>query len=356
MLVLVAATAARYASGDGGDPLLVGSTATALAPETFTLTPERRRLTVDLTKANVSAEHVLAMDKRATGRLPEMKHDAETVRACDVSQFANAPGVAPISGAPSFHATSDTEVFVCPAARLAFIHIFKCAGTTLIASMHDLCRATYGDEGFCVTTGAPWVCRGGPTRTMEEEWANIQSYTWFTFVREPVSKFESGIFELARRNGPCVLGAGATSEGDQLALDVLDSCVLSTERREEVDPHLRPSINYLLEPDGSVTPLLAYVGRVETFVDDWPALVTKFFDATKGAQVRELILNDQLHERDSEGEIYSSDCPPKFNLEIASESAKAKVAQAFRADEVCLGYADQAPARRSQWESLPSAL
>ena len=76
------------------------------------------------------------------------------------------------------------------------------------------------------------------------------------------------------------------------------------------------------------------------FVDDWPALVTKFFDATKGAQVRELILNDQLHEHDSEGEIYSSDCPPKFNLKIASESAKAKVAQAFRADEVCLGYAD----------------
>lgn len=195
---------ALRASGDGGDLLLVGSTATALAPETFTLTPERRRLTVDLTKANVSAEHVLAMDKRATDRLPEMKHDAETVRACDVSPFANAPGVAPISGAPSFHATSDTEVFVCPAARLAFIHNFKCAGTTLIASMHDLCRATYGDEGFCVQelqeSSSPWFCRGGPTRTMEEEWANIQSYTWFTFVREPVSKFESGIFELARRN------------------------------------------------------------------------------------------------------------------------------------------------------------
>lgn len=205
MLVLVAATAARSAQAvmeeTGRRSTAGGFDCDGIGARDVHTNTRASQADRRFFQGQRSAEHVLAMDKRATDRLPEMKHDAEAVRACDVSPFANAPGVAPISGAPSFHATSDTEVFVCPAARLAFIHIFKCAGTTLIASMHDLCRATYGDEGFCVQeSSSPWFCRGGPTRTMEEEWANIQSYTWFTFVREPVSKFESGIFELARRN------------------------------------------------------------------------------------------------------------------------------------------------------------
>ena len=36
---------------------------------------------------------------------------------------------------------SKTEVIVCPGARLAFIHVYKAAGTTIIASLHDLCQA-----------------------------------------------------------------------------------------------------------------------------------------------------------------------------------------------------------------------
>ena len=114
---------------------------------------------------------------------------------------------------------------------------------------------------------------------MEEEWPNLQQYAWFTFVRDPVSKFESGVFELARRGAPCVLDAGANREGDELALNVLESCVLSKDRREEVDPHLRPSISY------------------------------------------------------------AADAPEKFNLQIASKRARSTVEQAFHADEMCLGYA-----------------
>ena len=323
-------TAARHASTDPTEgPLVAEATA---------LTPEARRLDRDLTKAAVSAEMVSAMQKRASDHLGQMERTAADLKKCDVGSFANASDVAPVSAA-SFHAASDTELFVCPPARLAFVHIFKCAGTTVIASMHDLCRATYGVDGFCVTAGAPWVCRGGPTRTMEEEWPNLQQYAWFTFVRDPVSKFESGVFELARRGAPCVLDAGANREGDELALNVLESCVLSKDRREEVDPHLRPSISYLLEPAMTVSPLLSHVGRVEAFVDDWPALVTNFFDATKGAQVRELLLNNSLHERDSNEDAYAADAPEKFNLQIASKRARSTVEQAFHADEMCLGYA-----------------
>lgn len=279
MLVLVAATAARSAQAvmeeTGRRSTAGGFDCDGIGARDVHTNTRASQADRRFFQGQRSAEHVLAMDKRATDRLPEMKHDAEAVRACDVSPFANAPGVAPISGAPSFHATSDTEVFVCPAARLAFIHIFKCAGTTLIASVHDLCRATLRRRGLLrpgvkfavVLSRRPHTHDGGrvgkhPELHLVHVCARACEQVRIGYLRAGQTKC---------LNDPCVLGAGATSEGDQLALNVLDSCVLSTERREEVNPHLRPSINFLLEPDGSVTPLLAYVGRVVTFVDDWPA-------------------------------------------------------------------------------------
>ena len=66
--------------------------------------------------------------------------------------------------------------------------------------------------------------------------------------------------------------------------------------------------------------------------------MTKFFDATKGAQVRELQLNRSLHERES-NDAYSADTLEKFDLQIASKRARSTVEQALHADEVCLGCA-----------------
>ena len=56
-------------------------------------------------------------------------------------------------------------------------------------------------------------------------------------------------------------------------------------------------------------------------------------------QVRELLLNNSLHERDSNEDAYAADAPEKFNLQIASKRARSTVEQAFHADEMCLRYA-----------------
>lgn len=91
----------------------------------------------------------------------------------------------------------------------------------------------------------------------------------------------------------------------------------------------------------TITPMLKYVGRVETLDEDWPALVSKFFTATAGAQVQQLLRNDQLRERDhQDGDGYADTVDPKFDVEITSKEAKEAFYRAFVFDEVCFGYRD----------------
>ena len=72
-------------------------------------------------------------------------------------------------------------------------------------------------------------------------------------MREPVSKFASGLFELAKRGNDCVLGAGKGREGSELALAVLDACVCvqgpqtpEFDLLGATDPHLKLQVNFLL--------------------------------------------------------------------------------------------------------------
>ena len=178
---------------------------------------------------------------------------------------------------------------------------------------------------------------------MEEEWPNLQQYAWFTFVRDPVSKFESGVFELAKRAAPCVLDAGANREGDELALAVLDRCLRWIEPDADImDPHLKPQIDFFLQADQSVLPQLEYIGHVETMTDDWPALVGKFFGKKAGAQVKKVMQRGALKVRSEDSDQYHVDgLDPKFyNLKMG-ESTRRTIADAFLIDEVCLGYSTE---------------
>ena len=96
-------------------------------------------------------------------------------------------------------AASKTEVVVCPGAQLAFVHVYKAAGTTIIASLHDLCQSMgsqarlicgHDDEkGWPVLQGDDQMwC----DQTLTEAWDDISNYSFFTFVREPVDRFKSG--------------------------------------------------------------------------------------------------------------------------------------------------------------------
>ena len=107
-----------------------------------------------------------------------------------------------------------------------------------------------------------------------------------------------------------------------------------------LDPHLKPQIDFFLQND-QVMPQLAYIGQVETLVDDWPALVSEFFGPTSGAQVRRILEHDRLHIRSKVSDHYYESLgglDSKFYHLHMSDSVRAVIADAFRVDEVCLGY------------------
>ena len=298
---------------------------------------------LNYSQIRVTPNEVEAVSNGIESQLSVMTARANKARRCAKTMALSLKNgsvseVAPIQ-ADGFHAADNTEIATCAQAKLAFIHTYKSGGTTIASSLHRLCRESYGppplgESGF--------VCKNNPAcaQSLSEAWSLMANYTWFTFVREPVSRFESSVFELARREKPCAIDAAKDgSVGDELALNILRQCLLETRQREKPDPHIKPQVSFFLEPDRTVTPLLAYVGHIEKVVDEWPTLVAAFFGAEQGAQVRASLLEDMLHARDSSGAEYAEDVPAKFRLQIAAASTRNSVRQAYRADDMCLDYA-----------------
>merc|ERR1712194_812200 len=93
--------------------------------------------------------------------------------------------------------------------------------------------------------------------------------------------------------------------------------------------------------NGQVMPELAYIGQVENLQDDWPALVSEFFGPKPGAQVRRILQHDRLHIRSKNSDHYYESLgglDSKFYHLNMSDSVRDIIADAFRLDEVCLGY------------------
>ena len=290
-----------------------------------------------LNQMTFSPDRLSAAQNEASQHLAVLQRRAQQVKQCNVTDLLRRAvrGHAEIKR-DEFHAASATEIAVCPAAKLALIHVFKAAGTTIMASMNDLCNTVFGVPVHMVCTYGSWC-----DSSLQEAWHTIKDYAWFTFVRDPIRRFESATFEVARRNLSCAIEAGdAGRRGDALAQAVLDRCVLRpSEAGEETDPHLKPQINFLLEPPGlTVSARLSYVGHVETLDTDWPALVTKFFSAHAGASVAEALHNDSLHTRNSEDDDYAANVPSEYEIEIQSAELNSTVEQAYFVDTACLGY------------------
>ena len=295
-----------------------------------------------------SPDRLSSAQNEASQHLAVLQRRAEQVKRCNVpdllrraisSRHANVKGDA-------FHAASTTEIAICPAAKLAFIHVYKAAGTTIVASMHDLCKTVFGVPVYMVCTGRSSWCES----SLQEAWDTIKDYSWITFVRDPIRRFESATFELARRKVRCAMDAGdAGLRGDALAQAVLDRCVLrpNGEAGEETNPHIKPQINFLLEPPGlTVSRRLSHVGHVETLDTDWPALVTKFFSAHAGASVATALRNDTLHTRSSGDDDYAANVPSEYEIEIQSANLNSSVEQAYFVDKACLGYTQRASLER----------
>ena len=313
-------------------------------------------LPVNVSDVDVTTDETDAATK-LTPQLATMRRRANVLRNCKAADRWSLPSVSRLQlrGDPGL-AASRTEVIVCPGAQLAFIHVYKAAGTTIIASLHDLCQSI-GSKARLICghdNEKTWPVLQGDDQmwcdqTLAEAWDDIANYSWFTFVREPVDRFKSGTFENAYRAiaGNYSTCASQASESkadihdDELAVAVLNHCLrwLAPDA-DLLDPHLKPQIDFFLQND-QVMPQLAYIGQVETLVDDWPALVSEFFGPTSGAQVRRILEHDRLHIRSKVSDHYYESLgglDSKFYHLHMSDSVRAVIADAFRVDEVCLGY------------------
>jgi len=282
--------------------------------------------------------------------LDAMRANATRTRSCHVSDVAAATmlGAARVHG-DSPHAARQSEVIICRPARLAYIHVYKAAGTTIFASMHDLCQSEFGQpaETLCPRSYGDYC----EDLSVHDEWHLVSNYTWFTFVRDSVDRFESSVFELAKRfedpaeqKGQCVVRGPkddsairpANRRGDQLALDILHECLLE-QSPVDVAQHMKPQASFLLEPDDvTFTPLLAYLGRVEQLAEGWSAIVTEVFGARAGAEVRAALMSDSMHARDRTSDDYGN-VDPRFNLNVTSAHARFEIERAYNVDRLCLG-------------------
>ena len=327
-------------------------------------------LPVNVSDVDVTAGETDAAEKHKPGKLETMRHRAQSLKTCKAAERWSHPGDgagvqplqlrgdSPPAGGRHGLAASKTEVIVCPGAELAFVHVYKAAGTTIIASLHDLCQSM-GSQARLICghdDEKKWPVLEGDDQmwcdqTLAEAWEDISNYSFFSFVRDPVDRFQSGLFENAYRASmsnysTCASQAGNSKEGiegDELALAVLDRCLRWIEPDSDIlDPHLKPQIDFFLQADQSVMPELAYIGHVETMVDDWPALVSKFFGKKAGAQVKKLMQKGTLKARSEDSDQYAvGGLDPKFyNLKMG-DSTRRTIADAFLIDEVCLGYSTE---------------
>ena len=315
-------------------------------------------LPVNVSDVDVTTDETAAA-KEHTPQLTTMRHRAKVLKSCQAAARWSRPSQnrLQLRGDPDL-AASKTEVIVCPGAELAFIHVYKAAGTTIIASLHDLCQSM-GSQARLICghdDEKRWPVLEGDDQmwcdqTLAEAWEDISNYSFFSFVRDPVDRFQSGLFENAYRASmsnysTCASQAGNSKEGiegDELALAVLDRCLRWIEPDSDIlDPHLKPQIDFFLQADQSVMPELAYIGHVETMVDDWPALVSKFFGKKAGAQVKKLMQKGTLKARSEDSDQYAvGGLDPKFyNLKMG-DSTRRTIADAFLIDEVCLGYSTE---------------
>lgn len=173
----------------------------------------------------------------------------------------------------------DYEISVCRPLGVAFVHVYKAAGTTAKNLMELGCpepRHHYSCCG-CEEEPRPVYCH-----TLEEGelWKENVTAT-FAIIRDPIERFRSGIFELARRDNPwmrtCI--ALATRRNKSVAEVTIDD--LHFRKRTEVeflaDPHLMEQTNFL--SDGMRPPhALDYIAKVGPyFKDDLAALAHKLF-------------------------------------------------------------------------------
>mmetsp|Transcript_821 Transcript_821/g.2132 ORF Transcript_821/g.2132 Transcript_821/m.2132 type:complete len:291 (+) Transcript_821:56-928(+) len=222
----------------------------------------------------------------------------------------------------------DYEIVTCPAVGAAFVHVYKAAGTTGMELVKNNCPGRWYkfNRHGCPERDDQPVCF---SKAQDTDWAaNIT--TAFTFVRDPVERFQSGIFELAKHHGAWIsqLIDVANTTGRAVADVVIDD-LIRTSRRDGSLPnaHLMPQ-TYFLHDKAEPLPKLKYIATVGPhFDEDLQILGLELFGDQIGVHHANAAANAVGQ---AKGEVYIHD-------EVISQETRFKIFRYYEVDYAWLG-------------------
>lgn len=204
-------------------------------------------------------------------------------------------------------ASKHLEIVVCRPRGIAFVHVFKAAGTTGMQLVERNCPEPLDQyiHWPCANERRPhpqWRCHEQP-HDSTDVFANVT--TTFTFVRDPVDRFQSSVFEVALRDVKFARGwfestlTKARQSSTTFADIVIDEVSAAWTARHHVDQHMIPQTYSLIHASAPI-PQLTHVALVGPgFAEELAALCRDIFQV-------ELDTLNLMHQRDSHDATYGA--------------------------------------------------
>mmetsp|Transcript_1270 Transcript_1270/g.3227 ORF Transcript_1270/g.3227 Transcript_1270/m.3227 type:complete len:327 (+) Transcript_1270:150-1130(+) len=194
----------------------------------------------------------------------------------------------------------DYEISVCRPRGVAFVHVYKAAGTTAKQMVRAGCPEPRHHFSCC---GCESEEPGVFCHELQEGYTwNRNVSTTFAVVRDPVDRFRSGIFELALRGNQWMMDNIARAETDNKSVaEVAIDDLRSRQLWFLPDPHLMEQTFFLSEHH-KVPHALTYVAKVgPNYVDDLYALGQELLGIDKA------VVEHIGHYRDAHNVSYGRD-------------------------------------------------
>ena len=247
---------------------------------------------------------------------------------CDVARREEAkrfaPQWQPLSAPPSLHSSHD-NIFLLPSHRLAYVANQKAGSRSILALMRKL--------GPVHTVPVPYR---SVNLSYWKEPAVWQSYTRFTFVREPMAAFLSGVKTVAHRHfrgGPteCTDGTTRAAYLDvKCGADVLSPFLADILARRCIGAQAYHVWPQTMKLDLPLSRPLDFVGQVEHFEEDMQALLRRI-------NCTNCNVTSLLGHRNLASKMFDRCNNPIVFTEAVLTQARPIICQLLHSDYECLG-------------------
>lgn len=223
------------------------------------------------------------------------------------------------------------EVTVCAPLRVAFVHVYKAAGTTVLSLLTHFCPEQ-------VDIYSSWGSGRGRLDDRSAWRRALGNVTVVTVVRDPLERFQSGVFEVSSRGRLTKQIQRAFDENATVSSVVIDD--LRSHRASRLsDPHLQPQLMFLVDRAALVAEF-DYVAVVSPMLPEALVALGVRLLGLDRSELETYVRSD--HARDSSDATYAGNAPtgPFGGLrhEKLDRATKAKVYDYYRADYECFGF------------------